>query len=46
MTENVDMVAFKEDRGEIYLMMRIDDYLKEIKGLKDRIWELSNGKSF
>jgi hypothetical protein len=36
------MVAFKEDRGETYLMIRAVDYLKEIKELKDKIWELSN----
>lgn len=42
MTKEVDMVAFKEDRGETYLMIRAVDYLKEIKELKDKIWELSN----
>ena len=41
MTDNVDMVAFKEDRGETYLMMRAVDYLKEKKELHDKIWELT-----
>ena len=40
MTDNVDMVAFKEDRGETYLMIRAVDYLKEKKELHDMIWEL------
>ena len=42
MTKNVDMVAFKEDRGETYLMIRAVDYLKEKKELHDKIWKLSN----
>ena len=41
MTDNVDMVAFKEDRGVTYLMMRAVDYLKEKKELHDKIWELT-----
>jgi len=41
MTDNVDMVAFKEDRGETYFMIRAVDYLKEMKELYDRINELS-----
>ena len=30
-TEEVDCVVFKEDRGDIYIMMRFDDWLAEKK---------------
>ena len=42
MTEEVDMVAFKEDRGETYFLIRATDFLEEYKKLNMKIWELSN----
>ena len=41
MTEKVEIVAFKEDRGETYLMIRAVAYLKDKKELHDKIWELT-----
>ena len=41
MTEEVDMVAFKEDRGETYFLIRATDFLKEYKKLNMKIWELT-----
>ena len=41
MTEEVDMVAFKEDRGETYFLIRATDFLEEYKKLNMKIWELT-----
>ena len=39
MTEEVDMVAFKEDRGETYFLVRASDFLKCYKEYKDLKWQ-------
>ena len=46
MTEEVDMVAFKEDRGETYFLVRASDFLKCYKEYKDRMIADSGTKSF
>jgi len=39
MTEEVDMVAFKEDRGETYFLIRATDFLKHYKKYIDFKWQ-------
>ena len=35
-TENVDIVAIKEDRGETYFIIRAEDYLSDLKRFRDK----------
>lgn len=41
MTEEVDMVAFKEDRGETYFLIRATDFLEGYKKYIEQKWRLT-----